>query len=135
VDIKLYDANFETTGKVIDTFSSLSYTDRWNADGDFKLVLPVSEYNTVKDAKYLAVDGRTFEIPQLNTADTSASDELTISGHDLNVLLNRVVITEPVRVQGNLETQIRALVSAYAITGWQSVTGSFSALYRATLGL
>lgn len=121
MDIKLYDANFETTGKVIDTFSSLSYTDRWNADGDFKLVLPVSEYNTVKDAKYLAVDGRTFEISQINTADTSASDELTIAGHDLNVLLDRVVITDPVRVQGNLETQIRALVSGYAITGWQSV--------------
>jgi len=121
VDIKLYDANFETTGKVIDTFSSLSYTDRWNADGDFKLVLPVSEYNTVKDAKYLAVDGRTFEISQINTADTSANDELTIAGHDLNVLLDRVVITDPVRVQGNLETQIRALVSGYAITGWQSV--------------
>ena len=121
MDIKLYDANFETTGKVIDTFSSLSYTDRWNADGDFKLVLPVSEYNTVKDAKYVAVDGRTFEISQINTADTSASNELTIAGHNLNVLLDRVVIDTPARIQGNLETQIRALVSGYAITGWQSV--------------
>ena len=121
MDIKLDDANFETTGKVIDTFSSLSYTDRWNADGDFKLVLPVSEYNTVKDAKYVAVDGRTFEVSQINTADTSASDELTIAGHNLNVLLDRVVIDTPARIQGNLETQIRALVSGYAITGWQSV--------------
>jgi hypothetical protein len=121
VDIKLYDANFETTGKVIDTFSSLSYTDRWNADGDFKLVLPVGEYNTVKDAKYLAVNGRTFEISQINTADTSASDELTIAGHNLNVLLDRVVITTPARIQGNLEEQVRTLVSDYAITGWQSV--------------
>jgi hypothetical protein len=121
VDIKLYDANFETTGKVIDTFSSLSYTDRWNADGDFKLVLPVTEYNTVKDAKYLAVNGRTFEISQINTADTSASNELTIAGHNLNVLLDRVVITTPARIHGNLEEQIRALVSGYAITGWQSV--------------
>lgn len=121
MDIKLYDANFETTGKVIDTFSSLSYTDRWNADGDFKLVLPVSEYNTVKDAKYVSVDGRTFEVSQINTADTSASDELTIAGHNLNVLLDRVVIDTPARIQGNLETQIRALVSGYAITGWQSV--------------
>ena len=121
MDIKLYDSNFETTGKVIDTFSSLSYTDRWNADGDFKLVLPVSEYNTVKDAKYVAVDGRTFEVSQINTADTSASDELTIAGHNLNVLLDRVVIDTPTRIQGNLETQIRALVSGYAIMGWQSV--------------
>lgn len=121
MDIKLYDANFETTGKVIDTFSSLSYTDRWNADGDFKLVLPVTEYNTVKDAKYLSVDGRTFEISQINTADTSASNELTISGHNLNVLLDRVVIIYPGRVQGNLETSIRTLVSGYAITGYQSV--------------
>lgn len=121
MDIKLYDANFETTGKVIDTFSSLSYTDRWNADGDFKLVLPVGEYNTVKEAKYVAVDGRTFEVSQINTADTSASNELTISGHNLNVLLDRVVITTPTRIQGNLEEQIRALVSGYAITGWQSV--------------
>ena len=121
MDIKLYDANFETTGKVIDTFSSLSYTDRWNADGDFKLVLPVTEYNTVKDAKYVAVDGRTFEVSQINTADTSASNELTISGHNLNVLLDRVVITTPARIQGNLEEQIRTLVSDYAITGWQSV--------------
>lgn len=121
MDIKLYDANFETTGKVIDTFSSLSYTDRWDADGDFKLVLPVTEYNTVKDAKYLSVDGRTFEISQINTADTSASNELTISGHNLNVLLDRVVIDTPARIQGNLETSIRALVSGYAITGWQSV--------------
>lgn len=121
MDIKLYDANFETTGKVIDTFSSLSYTDRWNADGDFKLVLPVGDYNTVKDAKYLSVDGRTYEISQINTADTSASNELTISGHNLNVLLDRVVITTPARIQGNLEEQIRTLVSDYAITGWQSV--------------
>lgn len=121
MDIKLYDANFDTTGKVIDTFSSLSYTDRWNADGDFNLVLPVSEYNTVKDAKYLAVNGRTFEISQINTADTSASNELTIAGHNLNVLLDRVVIDTPARIQGNLEEQIRALVSGYAITGWQSV--------------
>ena len=121
MDIKLYDANFETTGKVIDTFSSLSYTDRWNADGDFKLVLPVGDYNTVKDAKYLSVDGRTFEISQINTADTSASDELTIAGHNLNVLLDRVVIIYPERIQGNLETSIRTLVSNYAITGYQSV--------------
>jgi len=122
VDIKLYDANLEIYGKPIDTFSSLTYTDRWNADGDFKLVLPVEKYNDVKDAAYIFVDGRMFEIATINTKDASANNQLSLSGHNLNVLLSRVVISTPARIQGKLETEIRTLVdSLCGSTSWQAI--------------
>lgn len=122
VDIKLYDANLEIYGKPIDTFSSLTYTDRWNADGDFKLVLPVEKYNDVKDAAYIFVDGRMFEIATINTKDASANNQLSLSGHNLNVLLSRVVISTPSRIQGKLETEIRTLVdSLCGSTSWQAI--------------
>lgn len=122
VDIKLYDANLEIYGKPIDTFSSLTYTDRWSADGDFKLVLPVGKYNDVKDAAYIYVDGRMFEIATINTKDASANNQLSLSGHNLNVLLSRVVISTPSRIQGKLETEIRTLVdSLCGSTSWQAI--------------
>lgn len=121
MDIKLYDENLEIYGKPIDTFSSLTYTDRWSADGEFKLVLPVEKYNDVKDAAYLYVDGRMFEIATINTCDQSANNQLTLSGHNLNVLLSRVVISTPSRIQGKLETEIRTLVSSLCISGWQAI--------------
>jgi len=123
VDIKLYDANLEIYGKPIDTFSSLTYTDRWSADGDFKLVLPVEKYNDVKDAAYIFVDGRMFEISAINTKDASANNQLSLSGHNLNVLLSRVVISAPARIQGKLETEIRTLVdSLCGSTSWQAIS-------------
>lgn len=119
--IKLYDENFEIYGKPITVFSSLTYTDRWSADGDFKLIMPVTAYNDVKGAKYIYVDGRTFEISAINTSDKNANNELTLAGHNLNVLLSRVVVTTPVRIQGNLETEIRALVNTYCANGFQAI--------------
>jgi len=121
VDIYLLDSDFEIYGKPIDTFSSLSYTDKWSEDGDFKLVLPVEKYNDVKDAAYVYVNGRTFEISTIKTKDLSANGELSLAGHNLNVLLDRVVIETPERLQGNLETEIRALVNSYCATGWQEI--------------
>lgn len=121
MDIFLLDENFEIYGKPIDTFSSLTYTDRWSADGDFKLVLPVEKYNDVKDAAYVYVNGRTFEISTIKTKDQNANGELSLAGHNLNVLLDRVVIETPERLQGNLETEIRALVNQYCGSGWQAI--------------
>lgn len=122
MDIKLYDENLEIYGKPIDTFSSLTYTDRWSADGDFKLVLPVEKYNDVKDAAYIYVDGRMFEIATINTKDASANNQLSLSGHNLNVLLSRVVISTPARIQGKLETEIRTLVNSLCgSTSWQAI--------------
>ena len=121
VDITLLDENFEVYGSPIDTFSALTYTDRWSADGDFKLILPVGKYNDVKDAAYVYVDGRTFEISDIKTKDRDANNQLTLSGHSLNVLLDRVVITEPERIQGNLEVEIRALVNEYCGQGFQAI--------------
>lgn len=121
MDIFLLDADFEIYGKPIDTFSSLTYTDKWSEDGDFKLVLPVDKYNDVKDAKYIYVNGRTFEIATIKTKDLTANGELSLAGHNLNVLLDRVVIETPERIQGNLETEIRALVNQYCGQGWQAI--------------
>lgn len=121
MDIYLLDENFEIYGKPIDTFSSLTYTDRWSEDGDFKLVLPVEKYNDVKGAAYVYVNGRTFEISTIKTKDLNANGELSLAGHNLNVLLDRVVIETPERIQGNLETEIRALVNQYCGSGWQAI--------------
>ena len=77
MDIYLLDENFEIYGKPIDTFSSLTYTDRWSEDGDFKLVLPVGKYNDVKGASYVYVNGRTFEISTIKTKDLNANGELS----------------------------------------------------------
>jgi len=126
MDISFLDANFTQICDPIDDFSSLSYTktgNRWEEHGEFKLVMNPDYFATVFPAKYVAFDGLVFNVTNRKTQDADADGQMSLSGYSLNVLFDRVVITDNVRVRGNLEVQVRSLVATYAMTGLQTVAG------------
>lgn len=126
MNISFLDANFTQICDPIDDFSSLSYTktgNRWEEHGEFKLVMNPDHFATVFPAKYVAFDGLVFNVTNRKTTDADADGQMSLSGYSLNVLFDRVALTDVTRLAGNLETQIRSLVTAYAITGYQSISG------------
>jgi hypothetical protein len=124
--ISFLDSTFTQICDPIDDFSSLSYTKtgcRWEEHGEFKLVMNPDYYATVSPAKYVAFDGLVFNVTNRKTKDEDADGQMSLSGYSLSVLFDRVVITDNVRVRGNLEVQARALVATYAMTGFQTISG------------
>lgn len=124
--VSFLDANFMPVRDPIEDYSSLSYTktgSRWEDHGEFKLVMSPDYFATVLPAKYVAFDGLVFNVTNRKTKDEDANGEMSLSGYSLSVLFDRVVITDNVRVRGNLEVQARAIVSTYAMAGLQTVTG------------
>lgn len=116
LEIRLLDENFEACCDPIDAFTSLSYSRKWSEDGDSKLVLSNDYFQSFMDATYASFDGLLYDIETVKS-----DDELQVSGRNLNCLLSRIVVPSITRVQGNMEVQIRALVTAYAINGTQGI--------------
>ena len=129
MDIILLDADFQPCAHPIDTFSSLSYSDKWEAHGDFSVALPnfipyftedgeevLNAFAAAYSAKYVSFDGRVY-LRQKVQSDT----KLVLSGPNLNALFDTVAIYEKERLHGNLESVIRYVVTKYAMIGAQSV--------------
>lgn len=120
--VHFLDANYVPITQPIDTYSSLTYTPKWDEYGEFKFVSKPSLFASIKLAKRVMVNGKTFLLDNIKTKDASANDEMSVSGRSLEALLDKVVNPAPIRIRGNMEVQIRAVVTSLAITGLQAVT-------------
>lgn len=118
--ITLFDSAFEIIGDPITTFESLSFSDAWEKHGAMTLVVGEDEWTNVKDAAWLGVCNRVYEVETIQSDDDNST--VKINGSSLNVLFDRIVITEEERLQGRLEERVRYLVNKYAITGSQRLT-------------
>lgn len=113
-------ADYKPITQPVDTYSSLSYEKKWDEYGNFKFVAAPSLFPSIKDAKRVRVNGNTFLLDNIITKDATANNELSVSGRSLEALLDKVVNPTPLRIRGNLEVQVRAVVTALAITGVQA---------------
>lgn len=105
--------------EIIDTvevFKSLIWTTRFQASGDFELVLPASTHNfeLFKNGKYLVrvdrpTQGMFIKNIQLDT-DIENGDYLTVTGKSISSLLEQRIIWEQTIVEGIPEDCIIELV-------------------------
>lgn len=117
MDITLLDQDFAVAGDPVDRFSSLVYTDAWDDHGSFSLEIDKALYSRFDGVRYVCFDNRTFIVETKKCKKVA-----TISGRSLSALFDGIAIYDKsVRVQGNLEVQTRALVSAYAMSGSQAI--------------
>lgn len=110
-----------TTKKILDTFSSFVWTERYCDSGDFIMVLPVLE-NIVDDLKindYITIpESKEYMIVETMTLVTSAidGDLLQIEGRSLSSILNRrIVWSEFKRGNYNLQSGITELINLNAV--------------------
>lgn len=120
--VHFLDANYKKITQPIDTYTSLSYESKWDEYGNFKFVDKPSLFVSIKDAKRMSVNGNMFLVENIKTKDATANNELSVFGRSLEALLDKVINPTPLRIRGNLEVQIRAVVTSLAITGLQAVT-------------
>jgi len=117
-EIRLLDANLEVYGDPIDSYTSFVYTEKWSDHDTFSATLPDEYFKDVKASKYIYFDGKTFKIESIK----SVGNKLTIGGRGLSALFDGVAIyVKSQRVQGKLETEIRDLVTEYAMSGAQAI--------------
>lgn len=106
--------------EIIDTvevFKSLIWTTRFQATGDFELVLPASikNFELFKNGKFLVrvdrpTQGMLIKNIQLQT-DIENGDYLTVTGKSLSSLLEQRIIWEQTIVEGTPEECINDLVA------------------------
>lgn len=106
--------------KVIDTFESLIWTERYNRCGDFEIYTPVDlelldilirkpdnvdYYIWLKDSEQQMI----FETVKI-VSDVETGSYMTISGRSLESLLDRRIIWEQTVLDGNLQNGIKKLL-------------------------
>lgn len=107
--------------KIIDTFESLIWTDRYCKCGDFELYTPITSeilayikqdyYLQIKDSEHLMI----IEKIQISS-DAEEGDHLTVSGRSLESILDRRIIWKRKRLSGNLQNGIETLLNECIIS-------------------
>ncbi len=107
--------------KVIDTFESFIWTDRYREYGDFELYTPVTAdilsyikqdyYLQIKESEHLMVIEK-IEI----SSDAEEGEHLTVSGRSLESILDRRIIWKRKRLNGNLQKGIKTLLNECIIS-------------------
>lgn len=126
MDIYVLDRSLAFIG-IVDEYSSVIWTTRYFAPGDFELYLPASRKNIalLKKDCYLCreedIDGETYrnvmviENVRLRT-DIENGNDMTVSGKCLKSLLSRRVIWNQTNIYGNLETGIRKILTENVVS-------------------
>ena len=120
MDILVLNDKFESI-KVIDDYESEIWTDRYNEQGDFELILPMKVeildylkkdyYLWLKESDHLMI------IDQLNTiSDIEDGNKLQVLGVSLESILNRRVIWGQKVVTGNFQDAIKTLLNENIIS-------------------
>lgn len=107
MEVYVLNRNFETVA-IIDSYTSLIWTDRYYQAGDFELYLPTSTealnifvpdyYLYNKDSEHLMIieDIKT-------TSDVEDGNNLTVTGRSLESILDRRIVWNPVELSGSLQ--------------------------------
>ena len=111
MDIRLLDET-RTTIAILDSFISFVWTERFNGENDFELVLPASSLwrtEFVLDRFLLIQNSRVMMVIESieTTTDAEGSDVLKIAGNGLETLLKRRVLRNEVVNSGHT---VRAMI-------------------------
>lgn len=120
MDLLILDTNLEAIA-VIDTYTSLIWTDRYYKAGDFELCLPASKeiFEFVKQDYYLY--NRNSEhvmiIEQIMIeTDTEDGNKLTITGRSLESILDRRIVWGLKNLSGSFQNGIETLLNECIIS-------------------
>lgn len=114
MDLLVLDKNF-IAQKVIDSYESLIWTDRYTQCGDFELYIPmdVSLLEYLKRGNYLiqkdSDHGMIVEKIQIDF-DTDTGTHLIVTGRSFESLLDRRIIWNQTRLRGKFHTCIKRII-------------------------
>lgn len=107
--------------KVIDSFESFIWTDRYSSHGDFEIYLPIDAdnisslledyYVTIRDSDHMMI----IEDIQI-TSDVDNGPQLYVSGRSLESILSRRIIWSQTFISGNLQNAIEKLLNENIIS-------------------
>lgn len=119
MDLMVLDTNLDAIS-VIDVYSSLIWTDRYNGYGDFEIFTRMSEgvLDYIKQDYYLrSRDSEHVMIIEklLISSDTEEGNNLTVTGRSLESILDRRVVWGQKTLSGNLQDGIKTLLEENVI--------------------
>lgn len=115
--VHVFNPSLEFIG-VIEEYSSLIWTDRYNKCGDFEIVLPPTPHNIglLAPDNFIFVDGldqdrmMIVEDLQLQT-DPESGGTLTVTGRSLESILDRRIVWGDMEVVGTIQSGIQNLLN------------------------
>lgn len=101
---------------IIDTYSSIIWTPRYNTLGDCELVISASceNFKKIKECKYIIRDDDEMacEIKKVELkTDEENGDQLIITGTDVKDILNQRIVMNQTNFNGLVEDYIRTLIN------------------------
>lgn len=120
MDLLILDTNLEAIA-VIDTYTSLIWTDRYYKAGDFELCLPASKeiFEVIKQDYYLYNKNseHVMIIEQLTIeTDTEDGNKLTVTGRSLESILDRRIVWGLKNLSGSFQNGIETLLNECIIS-------------------
>lgn len=101
---------------IIDTYSSVIWTPRYNTLGDCELVIQASQDNLkkIKECRYISRDDDEMvcEIKKIEIqTDEENGDQIIITGTDIKDILNKRIVMSQTNFNGLVEDYIRMLIT------------------------
>lgn len=120
MDLLILDTDLEAIA-VIDTYTSLIWTDRYYKAGDFELCLPASKeiFDVIKQDYYLYNKNseHVMIIEQLTIeTDTEDGNKLTVTGRSLESILDRRIVWGLKNLSGSFQNGIETLLNECMIS-------------------
>lgn len=119
MDLFVLDKNLDSIA-VIDSYSSLIWTDRFQECGDFELVLPASSelFQCIKQDYYLwsKHSDRLMIIEKIEVNNDEEGDQVTVTGRSLESILDRRIVWGMKTLTGNFQNGIRTLLEENIIS-------------------
>lgn len=115
MELLVLNTDFESV-KIVDTFKSVIWTDRYDSIGDFDLCLSMDQ-NMLKYLKedyylYLHESERCMIIENISiSSDVEEGDNIIVTGRSLESLLERRIVWGQKEMIGNLQIEIQSLIN------------------------
>lgn len=120
MNLLLLNTSFEVID-VIDTYSSLLWTERYYEAGEFELIVPANSKNLElfqMDYYLSRIDSKCLMIIEKREIETDEEDgnTLTITGRSIESILDRRIIWAQTTISGNLQSAIKTLINSEIIS-------------------
>lgn len=120
MDVVILNTSFETV-KVLDTFESFIWTERFSEYGDFELYLPIEPdvFDYIKKDYYVTIkDSKRAMIIETISIDTDPDDGATlqVTGRSLESLLERRIVWKQTTLSGTLQNGIKKLLDENVVS-------------------
>ena len=120
MDVVILNTSLETV-KVIDTFESFIWTERFSEYGDFELYLPMEPdvFDYIKQGYYVTIkDSDRVMIIETISVESNSEDgtRLEVSGRSLESILERRIIWKQTALSGNFQNGVKKLLDENLIS-------------------